>query len=162
MGRWSRFRRLSPQERRLLAAALVLLPLTRLGLYLVGFRRWQSLLIRLLPRHVPSPRVHGDAQPPPETCGEVTARMVQAAAREGLGAANCLERSLVLWWLLARQGGAAELRIGTRKKDAELEAHAWVELAGRVLGEEGDPHKEYAAFEESIAAGPHGLNVQRP
>ena len=168
MGRWSRFRRLTPHERRLLLSALVLLPLTRLALYFVGFRRWQSFLYRLLPRHHAAVRVGGGAESPPQTLaaaggdvksslqarGEMTARMVQAAGREGLGQANCLERSLVLWWLLARQGCAAELRIGTRKKDAELEAHAWVELNGRALGEEEDPHARYAAFEQPVTAPP--------
>ena len=83
--------------------------------------------------------------------------MVRAAAREGLGRPNCLSRSLVLWWLLARQGFPAELRIGARKKDGALEAHAWVELAGRVLGEDDDPHAQFAAFEQPVAAVPRGL-----
>lgn len=174
MGKWRRFWRLPSGERRVLLAAFVLLPVTQLGLLLVGFRRWQSFLMHLLPGHRPAGRASGDAKSPlqtspapadgngklaVQTCGEMTARMVQAAAREGLGRPNCLSRSLVLWWLLVRQGCAAELRIGTRKKDAALEAHAWVELAGRVLGEEDDPHTRYAAFEESIAAAPPRLNA---
>jgi len=154
VGRWGRFRRLPPHERRLLLSALVLLPLTRLGLLLVGFRRWQSFLYRLLPRHLPGALAGGDVKSSLQARGEMTARMVQAAGREGLGQANCLERSLVLWWLLARQGCAAELRIGTRKKDAELEAHAWVELNGRALGEEEDPHARYAAFKQPVTAPP--------
>ncbi len=154
MGRWGRFWRLPSQERRLLTTALVLLPLTRLALYVVGFRRWQSFLLRLLPQPHPTAPADGDVKSPLQTCGEMTARMVQAAAREGLGQPNCLSRSLVLWWLLARQGCPAELRIGTRKKDAALEAHAWVELAGRVLGEEDDPHTRFADFEQPVAAPP--------
>ena len=154
MGRWSRFWRLEAHERRLLVAALLMLPLTRLALRVVGFRRWQSMLTRFVP--------HSSQAAPADAAarGAQTARMVRAAAREGLGRPNCLSRSLVLWWLLARQGFPAELRIGARKKDAALEAHAWVELAGRVLGEDDDPHTQFAAFEQPVAAAPRSLGTR--
>ena len=155
MGRWGRFRRLEPRERRWLVAALLMLPLTRLALRVVGFRRWQSFLTRFVPRASRAAPADAAAR------GELTARMVRAAAREGLGRPNCLSRSLVLWWLLARQGLSAELRIGARKKDDALEAHAWVELGGRVLGEEDDPHAQFAAFEQPVAAVPHSLGSQQ-
>ena len=154
MGRWSRFWRLEAHERRLLVAALLMLPLTRLALRVVGFRRWQAMLTRLVP--------HSSLPAPADAAarGAQTARMVRAAAREGLGRPNCLSRSLVLWWLLARQGFPAELRIGARKNDAALEAHAWVELAGRVLGEDNDPHTQFAAFEQPVAAAPRSLGTR--
>ena len=155
MGRWSRFWRLEAHERRLLVAALLMLPLTRLALRVVGFRRWQSFLTRFVP--------HSSQAAPADAAarGAQTARMVRAAAREGLGRPNCLSRSLVLWWLLARQGFPAELRIGARKKkDDALEAHAWVELAGRVLGEDDDPHSRYAAFHQPVAAAPRSLGTR--
>ena len=156
MGRWARFRRLEAHERRVLVAALWMLPLTRLALVLFGFRRWQTFLTRLVPRS-PQP-VPADAA----ARGALAARMVRAAAHEGLGHPNCLSRSLVLWWLLARQGLPAELRIGTRKKDDALEAHAWVELGGVVLGEADDPHAHYAAFDGPVAAAPRGFHTQQP
>jgi len=154
VGRWSRFWRLEAHERRLLVAAFVMLPLTRLALRMVGFRRWQAMLTRFVPHSSPPAPANAAAR------GELTARMVRAAAREGLGSPNCLSRSLVLWWLLARQGFPAELRIGARKKDAALEAHAWVELAGRVLGEDDDPHSRYAAFHQPVAAAPRSLGTR--
>ena len=155
MGRWARFWRLETHERRVLVAALWMLPLTRLALVLLGFRRWQTFLTRLVP-HSPQP-VPADAA----ARGAMAARMVRAAAREGLGHPNCLSRSLVLWWLLARQGLPAELRIGTRKKDDALEAHAWVELDGVALGEEDDPHAHYAAFDAPVVVQPHSLPTQQ-
>ena len=154
MGRWSRFWRLEAHERRLLVAALLMLPLTRLALRVVGFRRWQSFLTRFVPHSSQAAPANAAAR------GAQTARMVRAAAREGLGRPNCLSRSLVLWWLLARQGFPAELRIGARKKDAALEAHAWVELAGRVLGEDDDPHTQFAAFQQPVAAAPRSLGTR--
>lgn len=47
----------------------------------------------------------------------------------------CLPQSLALQALLRRQGLSAELRIGVRRADGKLQAHAWVEHAGSPLGE---------------------------
>ena len=48
--------------------------------------------------------------------------------------ATCLSRSLALQALLARYGQQAELRIGVARQSGDrLDAHAWVELDGRVL-----------------------------
>lgn len=157
MGRWTRFWRLEAHERRFLVAALWMLPLTRLALSLFGFRRWQSFLKRLVP-HSSQPSPAGTAT----ERGALAVRMVRAAARDGLGHPNCLSRSLVLWWLLARQGLAAELRIGARKNGDALEAHAWVELNGVVLGEEDDPHAHYAAFDGPVVAPPRNFHTQQP
>lgn len=40
----------------------------------------------------------------------------------------------MLWYLLRRQGIAAELQIGTRF-EGEFQAHAWVEYQGDVVGD---------------------------
>jgi hypothetical protein len=61
-----------------------------------------------------------------------------------------LEQSLALWWLLGRQGIESSVRIGTRKSGDKFEAHAWVECDGVALNEEGEPHKHYAAFDETF------------
>lgn len=72
---------------------------------------------------------------------------VARAARRGLFRPTCLVRSLALADLLARHGVAgAEIRIGVRQPCvagtstltslAQLEAHAWVELDGMVLGDD--------------------------
>jgi Transglutaminase-like superfamily len=77
----------------------------------------------------------------------VTARMVRAAARHGIGRPTCLEESLALWWLLGRRGIAAELRIGVRKTGEKFEAHAWVEHECRALNEAEAPHWHYAVID---------------
>ena len=81
---------------------------------------------------------------------ETTVRMVRAAAKYGIGRASCLEESLTLWWLLARQGIASDLRIGVRKESAVFEAHAWVERDGVALNEPEARHTHYAAFESEF------------
>jgi hypothetical protein len=41
---------------------------------------------------------------------------------------TCLPRSLCLWFFLRRNRILAELRIGVRRGDQGLAAHAWVEV----------------------------------
>jgi hypothetical protein len=52
--------------------------------------------------------------------------------------ALCLQRSLVLLWLLRRRGIESELRIGVRKDGSALTAHAWIEMAGEFLNDSPD------------------------
>jgi len=154
VNRWRRYWSLSEQERGLLLRAFALLPLTAMALRLVGFRRWRAALSRLAPTE-PSP-AEKEAQDSHERAA-LTARMVRAASREGLRKGNCLEQSLVLWWLLRRQGLAAELRIGVRKQAARFEAHAWVEHGGIVLNDSDHVHQHYSPFNGSIVTAPTEL-----
>ena len=48
---------------------------------------------------------------------------------------RCLQRSLVVLWLLRRRGIAAELKIGVRWEEVALLGHAWVEVAGRPVND---------------------------
>jgi hypothetical protein len=121
---WRKFLGLSPAERRLFLAAALLLPAVAVALRLVGLRRCQAALARLAPG--------GRRAVPPGRAADA-ARMVLAASRHAPCRADCLRRSLVLWWLLRRAGLPGELRLGVRKQDGQLEAHAWVELGGRPL-----------------------------
>lgn len=150
MNKWRRFWRLSGLERGVLLRALLLLPLTTVALRLLGFRRWQATLARLAPVAETAGAGLSEASIERAQC---VARMVQAASREGPSRGNCLERSVVLWWLLRRQGIAGELRIGARKQAGRFEAHAWVEFAGGVLNDAEDVHQQYAPFGRSIDSG---------
>jgi hypothetical protein len=144
---WSRVWRLSPAERRLVAQALVLLPLTALALWLLGLRRWQAALARWAP---PGTAAGGDEAARVEQ-GRAAARLVDAAARRGVYRATCLPRSLVLWCLLRRRGIDADLRIGVRKEDGQFQAHAWVEYRGVALNDGAVVSEHYAPFERAIA-----------
>ena len=79
----------------------------------------------------------------------LTARMVRAVWRSGIGHPNCLNASLALWWLLARQGIASDLRVGVRKDGEKFEAHAWVECGGAALNEPETRHQHYASVRRS-------------
>jgi hypothetical protein len=113
-------------ERRVLARALVLLPITVVGLRVFGYVRMRAFLA-----HGEGTRPAGQDLP----AAQALARLVHGAAQWSPARANCLPRSLVLFRLLAKQGLQAELRLGVAKSDGSVTAHAWVEHAGVALGE---------------------------
>jgi Transglutaminase-like superfamily len=144
MGTWRRFWRLSGFERDIALEAAACLPATWVGLRVAGFRRWKSLLGWLAPRVVPDAASNVSLE---ETARQI-ARMEEAAARNLFFGTNCLEQSLVLWWLLRIRGIAAEMRFGARKEANRFEAHAWVEFQGAILNGPGEESIDFVPFEE--------------
>jgi hypothetical protein len=148
MERWHRFWRLSGFERGVVIEATGALLATWLGLRLAGFRRWKSVLAWF----APSPNAIAPLQGASEKeSAQVIARMEATAARNLFFSTNCLEQSLVLWWLLRRLGIAAELRIGARKEVGRFEAHAWVEVGGAVLNDTNAVHHHFVPFDGPIS-----------
>lgn len=135
------WRNLSPQERSLLMPALALLPLVTLVLKLGGLKRTQAILTSLSPSAISPP---SDAQ-----IAQIitTVRMVKIAVRYNAPWTTCLKKSLVLWYLLRRQGIAANLQIGVRLEQGQFQAHAWVEYQGLVVGDRADVRQQYTAFD---------------
>ena len=121
----------------MLLKALIALPLIRIGLRLFGLARMQKILDG---RHL---RPYDESD-----FAQTAARMVAVAAH--IVPANCLQRSLTLWWLLHRRGIASDLRIGVRRHGTQIAAHAWIELAGVVLNDRSDVARLYPPFAESI------------
>ena len=148
MQRWQRFWRLSGYERGVVLEATGGLLATWLGLRLAGFRRWKSVLERLGPSANRIVQEHAESQ---KQAAELIARMAAAAARNLFIGTNCLEQSLVLWWLLRRRGISAELRIGARKEFERFEAHAWVEVESAVLNDSSAEHRHFVPFEGPIS-----------
>jgi Transglutaminase-like superfamily len=149
---WERLRRFNALERparSLFLRGALLLPLVSLSLKLRGFRATQAALERFL--KIPS--IQRDSTEQRQRMA-LTVRMVQAAVRHGIGRPSCLEESLVLWWLLGRQGIAAELRIGIRKEQGKFGAHAWVERDGAALNQADGQHHHYAAFDAAFPPQP--------
>src|SRR5579872_1369240 len=139
--KWHRFRMRAPEDRRLIRKAAFLLPVTEIGLRLFGFRRWKEIIEKL------SLSPGGTRPLPAELQNENTLRIVRAvhsAELHGLTHPNCLERSMTLWWILRRAGIDGELRIGARKQGGQFEAHAWVELDGKILNDDANVHRHYA------------------
>jgi hypothetical protein len=153
---WRKFWRSSAYDRNIAFRAASALIATRAGLRLGGFRRWKALLSKFTPKHMR----HIDAKD--FIGGELIlgtapsiARMGEAVARSLPFKPTCLEKSLVLWWLLRRHRIPADLRIGVRKDvSGDFEAHAWVEADGVILGESGEDHALFVPLEGAIQS--HG------
>ena len=146
---WARLRRFSALSRPakgLFLRAVVLLPLLSVSLRLRGFGATQRFLQKFI-----TPRKSGLPVTAAESCAALTSRMVLAAARNSPIPSSCLERSLSLWWLLARQGIATQFRIGVRKDGEKFAAHAWVERDGVAIDEPEAQHLHYAAFAEEMS-----------
>ncbi|OLP15691.1 hypothetical protein BST81_25005 [Leptolyngbya sp. 'hensonii'] len=131
------FWQLSWADRRTFLATLFLLPGMALALQILGFRRVWDYLNRG-PAPAPADPTHLHAR----------LQMIHLATRYCPFRANCLQRSLVLWWLLRQAGVSTALRIGVRKTAADLSAHAWVEYEGQVLNDQADIHQVFAPFEK--------------
>jgi hypothetical protein len=142
IGKVSRLLALSWPERGLLLQAAFLLPLTWAGLRLFGL-----------------PRLHGWAtrpaagaarmDPTPQAIGV----LVAVAGNRLPFPSTCLTRSLLLLWLLRRRGLRAELRIGVRRVEAEIESHAWVELDGEPVNETQEVAGRFAVFDAPLPSG---------
>jgi len=149
---WARLRRFSALPRPakgLFLRAVVLLPLLTVSLRARGFGATQRFLQKFItPKKNSLPAMAVDSRT------ALTSRMVLAAARNSPVPCTCLERSLSLWWLLARQGIATQFRIGVRKDGEKFAAHAWVERDGVAIGEPESSHLHYAAFAEEMSGEP--------
>jgi len=122
----SKWRASPPPERHLFLEAWLLLAVAGSALRFLPLHRVQVLLQRICPSSGP---------PLAEGGPERLARLVDAAARRHFWTARCLERSLVLQALLTRGDLRPDLRIGVHRDGESLRAHAWIEVAGRPVGE---------------------------
>ncbi len=142
MQKLSKLRALSWQAWRYLAIALLLLPALRLALRFLGFRRVYVMLLRTSAIDRPSSLTDTDIAN--------MVRMVNIAASRGLVRANCLPRSMAVWWLLRRRDIESELCIGVNRLSGEFSAHAWVERDGVVINDSMDVRQRFAAFDPEL------------
>lgn len=127
---------------------MILLPLTALALRLMGLRRSQRIFLRFV---LYNPVRKSDKFEATLTQALNISLLVGLAVRHGVWRANCLQRSLALWWLLRRNGIRSELHIGTRKIGRQLDAHAWIEIEGVVLNDSSDVRHRYEPFDREIS-----------
>lgn len=137
-----RFLQLNQQQKRIVLAAATALVLTRAGLRIFGFRRWQNFLgsfgQRAAAKLGSDENIHRARQ---------IAKLQLSAERHLFPRASCLEHSLVLLWLLRREGIAGILRLGGRKQGDQFEAHAWVEVGGASLDNANGDAMEFVPFD---------------
>ena len=117
------------RRRWLLWRAVLRLAAASAGLRLFSFRRMQSWIGTTSTQ----PSEQGRASNP--TTRKYTPEELANALVSGsrfVPGSTCLVQALAGQWLLQGEGYAPQLRIGVSKAEG-FEAHAWVELAGKVL-----------------------------
>jgi hypothetical protein len=75
------------------------------------------------------------------------ARIADAVANRTPFGGRCLQRSIVLGWLLRRRGIEGQMRIGVLKGSDQMAAHAWVEVAGEPVNDTRDHCAAFVVFE---------------
>jgi hypothetical protein len=124
-----RFRQLSHRDRWFLFKTYSLLTGVRLGLWLLPFERLCRVLENLS-------RLRADKRIGVEGQRFVRRAIwaVDASSKRMPGTVKCLARALTVKVLLNRARCDAKLVIGVAKNQfQELEAHAWIEVQGRVV-----------------------------
>lgn len=144
--RVSGYLRRSGEERWIFVSSLFLLPTLALAMNRVGFKRLRGWLETRSAAEFVAPT------PATTERARLIAKMVNLAARLSPYKANCLKRSLALWWLLRRRKIDSELKIGVRKGKTGLEAHAWVEIGGMVLNDSPNFVRTFMPFAGDIMA----------
>jgi hypothetical protein len=138
MGKLRRLFDLPRADKVLLARAWLALLAVDLGVRFVSFDAVQDFIAR----HA---KAGGNNSP------ERLQKFVRLAARHHLWKMACLPQALALRWLLAREGSAAVVMIGVRRGAGVLEAHAWVELNGKALGEPADVRARFRVMQSPRA-----------
>ena len=148
----SRLRQHSLGDWWLAGESLMLMPLLALALKVTSFRRLLAILRTLSPMHQPalSPARVAEANLVRLRRARHAAGIVNAVADRGPYRANCLKRSLALWWLLRRRGIASEVRIGVRTGDSGFEAHAWIECDGVIINDRTALVRQFIPFAGDI------------
>ena len=125
--------------------SLLLLPLTGILLHIFGLKRTRSVMSQLSSKSRKNLPEAGQMN-----VAKQVARMVSIAANHGPYHANCLKRSVLIWWLLERKGIHTEIRVGAQMDPFGLQAHAWVEYQGDVLNDRQDIAEQFAPFESLL------------
>jgi len=143
MNRLQQLIALSFLQLRILLVAIFLLPLIVLNLKLYGFKQTKKIMSRFIPNGM-------DNITPNEQdlyYAKSVSRMVAIAGNHGVYWADCLNKSLLLWWFLARRGISTEIKFGIENEPVEtFGAHAWVEYGGVNICDSEETIKKFSEF----------------
>lgn len=115
----------SPPDRRLLIEAWIVLAAMRVAVRTISLARLSKLTSRSRGKRL------GDRDLPSV---EAIVRAVDRASVAIPGGRNCLLRALTAELMLRRVNYETELKIGVAKPPhGEFRAHAWVEIAGKIV-----------------------------
>lgn len=122
--------------------AVVGLPLLHLVLHVRGIAAVRRLATLRLRR--PMTAVVGD---PHAEATRLAWPLVRVATHLRLDRRGCVARSVLLWRLLVTRGIPATVRIGGVMTPTGFDAHAWVEVDDRPVGDAADVIDRYPPFD---------------
>lgn len=131
MKTFNRYRDLTPEKRRAVARASLLITAIQAGLAVLPFRHLLKVVYRLAkPRTARGSRLARASQ----FDMDLAVWAVEAAGRRLLSRNPCLPKALAVLILFRRAGEDAELHVGVaRETEGPFRAHAWIESGGRVV-----------------------------
>jgi type IV secretory pathway component VirB8 len=139
--RWQKWRQLDRRSQGLFITSLILLKTADMLLRFSLFQDLYGRVVRFVPLHEPVSTEVALARAPR------TVEIVELAANRRVANATCLRRSLVLWYLLRREGIDSDLRLGVRKKGGMVFGNAWVEIDGTVINDDADDVRQYTLID---------------
>jgi hypothetical protein len=119
----------------------VMIAALKLSLKVWGYKR----TIEWIKRRVEQVPVRADVDP---TAVKAAEWWVAMAAAFYPGRAECLERSLVLYYVLRTQGVAVRYCHGVQP--SPLTAHAWIEYDGNVINDVPERVREFSKLPEQL------------
>lgn len=142
----ARYRKLRRSDLKPIARAWISLARIDVALRLLSFQQVLDRADRRAPTTVVT-------QPVEFRRARAYARWIEIAARHHVFHARCLHRSLVLHQWLRGRGLPSALKIGVRKTDDGIAAHAWVELDGEVVNDQPERVEGFVALSGTAVAG---------
>ena len=117
---------------------------------------WNLLLVHWRLRGQPYQEVLDWASRVPGNPGPATSRpdalavrdIVAKAARYHLFELTCLRQALAACRLLSRQGVPCEIKLGVRREQGQIMAHAWLRVDGRDLPILGSGEKDFSELQQ--------------
>lgn len=82
---------------------------------------------------------------------EYTNRLFNAFRGRKFVYCNCLSSSILLWFILKRQGLDTHLLIGAKKNNGKLVAHAWIEIGQYPLNAGKEVRQGYSTFKHDFS-----------
>ena len=137
-----KFFRASSRERLVVMRSFVWVAIYRTGLWVLPFSVTKKWTVAASP---PTSSVYDD-----QIVREVV-RGVRVASRL-IPHASCLTQALAARKLLRDSGQVAELKIGVAKSSGDFEAHAWLEIDGRIVLGKQNMHSRYVVLGSGSAA----------
>ena len=154
MKKWRQYQGLSGYEQGLFWRSIILLPVLHSSLFFWEYPR----LLHFLEKKIRLGKRIGFKKESEiiEKAFQIS-RIVSIAARYGFFQATCLRRSLLIWCLLRREGIRSTIEFGIKKTNADLQAHAWVQIDGVVISERDGTYQQYQPIGSTIPPTRSGL-----